>query len=147
LTTQEPHNVAPWSRIPLPELCCVGVSVNVIHAGGLGDSEDRLDSECTPRDEDAEDEGGFGVGDGDGEVYFKEGVEERARSDVWLLTCEGRGTGKLMEDHQSNSCILDSSIPADSSRILTPSGTKNITGRSGADRESRVTRASRWRWS
>jgi hypothetical protein len=61
--------------------------------------------------------------------------------------CDGIGIGKVIEFHQSSSCILFSSIPDATNNIFTPRGTKNVMGRSSVERELRVRRASRWRWS
>jgi hypothetical protein len=61
--------------------------------------------------------------------------------------CDGIGIGNSIQVHQSSSCILLSSIPADINKAFTPRGTKKVTGRIKVERVLSVRRASTWRWS
>ena len=105
-----------------------------------GGGEDCM-MEKGSREEDAEGkaESEENSGDRDGEAV---GMSVDA-----VGVCDGIGIGKVIEFHQSSSCILFSSIPDVTNNIFTPRGTKNVMGRSLVERELRVRRASRWRWS
>jgi hypothetical protein len=59
----------------------------------------------------------------------------------------GVDNGKDIEFHQSNSLTLCVSIPAETSSVLTPSGTRKCMGRVGSDPTYRDTSASRSKWS
>ena len=105
-----------------------------------GGGEDGRMEEIS-REEDAEGEAGFEEDEGDGDVVgFGMSVDA-------VGVCDAIGNGKVIEFHQSSSWILFSSIPDVTNNIFTPRGTKNVMGRSSVERELRVRRASRWRWS